>query len=42
MKKLRSLILIMVCITLTLTNIPYMEEHPIQPLEHYDEMCKND
>lgn len=42
MKKLRSLILIMVCITLTLTNIPHMEEYPIQPLEHLEEQHKKD
>ena len=37
MKKLRNLILIMVCITLTLTSIPQVDEYPITPLEHHEE-----
>lgn len=37
MKKLRNLILIMVCILLALTTIPQVEKYPITPLEHYDE-----
>lgn len=42
MKKLRNLILIMVCITLTFTNIPQVDKHPIAPLEHLDDKFKND
>ena len=38
MKKLRNLILIMMCITLTLTATPQIEEYPIAPLEHYEEL----
>ena len=42
MKKLRSLILIMVCITLTLTSTPQVQEYPIAPLEHFKEKHEND
>lgn len=42
MKKLRNLILIMVCITLTLTSIPQINEYPVMPLEHHDDkLSKN-
>ena len=37
MKKLHNLIFIMVCITLTLTSIPQVNEYPVAPLEHFDE-----
>lgn len=42
MKKLRNLILIMMCITLTLTITPQVEEYPIVPLEHLNDNHKND
>lgn len=42
MKKLRNLILIMMCITLTLTVTPQVEEYPIVPLEHNNESTKKD
>lgn len=37
MKKLRNLILIMVCITLTVTALPSIEDYPIAPHGHHDQ-----
>lgn len=36
MKKLRNLILIMICITLTVTKIPNEEYHTITPHGHHE------
>jgi len=40
MKKLRNLILIMVCMAFTLTTFPQVNEYPVIPLEHHDPMVK--
>ena len=40
MNKLRSFILIMACITLTVTTIPAMEYNPITPYGHHETITK--